>query len=96
MVNPQRFKQSKNAVRAFEAQLVILEQLRIAAKKSLYWIRGVGRGIFFGADSPFDLKAQSLSVRIVEILRVGRPAGASVDPEFRSVAAAHRGCRSGS
>lgn len=65
MVNPQRFDASLNAVRAFEALLVILQQLNIKyiTIDSKEW-----QHYFFGKDTSFlNLKLESLKQGINEL-----------------------------
>lgn len=70
MVNPQRFDSSLNAVRSFEALLVILQQLNLKyiTIDSKQW-----QHHFFGKDTSFmNLKLESLKIGI-DLLRQYKP-----------------------
>lgn len=65
MVNPQRFKQSKSALRAFEATLIVLEllQLNYIIIDSKQW-----QHYFFGKNTlQIDLKFESMKLGLLTL-----------------------------
>lgn len=68
MVNPQRFKQSKSALRAYEATLIILELLKLnyIVLDSKQW-----QHYFFGKNtSQIDLKYESMKLGLLTLEKI--------------------------